>query len=144
MQLGDVEEHPASDDAVAGQGDGQGARPVRRQRVRRRYATVQGAVVDDVAQRVDMAVHIAVNVHGDAVPRELHSGRVRFAVGRSGEPVLGRIGVVRRGMGVDGGGQRHRTSRPHLADGRQHLFGADGVQGAPACAAAGAVSRRCR
>lgn len=137
VQPGNVEQDTASDDAVADQIDGERARSGRGQRARRRCTAVQSAVVDDVAQRIQVTVHVTVDVHGEAVPCEFQARRRRFGVRRRREPVLGRIGVVRSGAGVHRGRERHRTSRPHLADGRQHLFPGDRVQGAPGSAAAG-------
>ena len=95
-----VEEHPAPDDPVGGDADGQLTRPVLADRVRG-DPVVQRAVEHHMAQGVDVAVGVAVDVHTEPVhaerqPRPGAGPHLRHLV-TSGLGVVGRGLVLHRG-----------------------------------------------
>jgi hypothetical protein len=89
-----IEQHPAADDAVGGDRDGQLGRSGLGDGFRR-HSVVQLTIEDDVAQGIDVSVGVAVDVHRDPVHAERQP---RPCVGpqRLLHLVLGGVGVVER------------------------------------------------
>ena len=109
----DVEQHATADDAVVRVVDGQLAGALRGDRARR-DAVVQRPVVADVAQRVDVAVHVAVDVHRQLVRGERHSRYLRMLAWQALHVPRTRFGVVRAAAGQRGG-EGHRLATLNLA-----------------------------
>ncbi|HEX2301638.1 MAG TPA: hypothetical protein VHH34_24560 [Pseudonocardiaceae bacterium] len=85
-----------------------------------------------MAQRVEVAVDVAVHGQREAVPGEIQAGGTHLT-GHPGEHLVpARRQRVRCGRGLHRGGQAHRASGAHLPRRGQHLHRADVVQRAPA------------
>ena len=73
-QSGDVEKHAATDDSVSDHLNRERGRAGRSDDVDR-HVVVELRVVDDMAQRVDVARGVPMDVHREAVHREVESSR---------------------------------------------------------------------
>ena len=105
----DVQQHAAADDPVPGRLVGQLRRPGRPDGLRR-HVVVEPGLVDDVAQRVDVAVGVPVNVHGQPVRGKGQPIRVGLVPGRAGHVVHGGVGIVGCHAALDRGGEAHRPA----------------------------------
>ena len=95
---GDVQEDAPRDDAIDHRHDRVGRHPGRRDVVGRPTAVVHRAVVEDVADRVEVGDGEAVRLHLDRVQRAPGVG-----VPGVQHPVAQRAGVLRRGLGAQVG-----------------------------------------
>jgi len=91
-------------------------------------AVVQPALERDVAQRVDVAVGIAVVVEGQVVHGEPQQPRADVDVGEHRHVVDGGLGVVGRGPGVQREAQGDGGAVPHEPGGRHDMCGVEMVQ----------------
>jgi len=91
-------------------------------------AVVQPALERDVAQRVDVAVGIAVVVEGQVVRGEPQQPRADVDVGEHRHVVDGGLGVVGRGPGVQREAQGDGGAVPHEPGGRHDMCGVEMVQ----------------
>ena len=126
----DVEQQTTADDPAAGHLDGQLSGP-RRGDGARAQAVVEGPVEDHVTQGVDVAVGVAVDVHGYPVHGEGESGGGTRAGPGVSHLVHGGIGVVGRHLALDRRRQRHSAATPDIAGRRHDLRGRDVVQCSP-------------
>jgi hypothetical protein len=90
---GYVEEHPATDQAIAQQVDRAGHRPSGGD-LCIGDSSIEHAVVHDMTERVDVAVSLVVVVDADVVLGEAHAFGSDVDVGQHGHLVMGRLGVV--------------------------------------------------
>jgi hypothetical protein len=125
---GDVEHHPAADDALADHRHvllhGAGAQ----HDFTRDAPVVRQSVIGDVAQRVDVRVAVAVRRHPKPVQPEPHLAAVDRDVMGLGDEARGRVGVVRAGQGVDRDRHRHAAPRAHERRGVPHALRSDQVE----------------
>src|SRR5262249_42705945 len=119
---GDVQQHAAADDAVPRVLDRQLAGPLRRDRPWP-DAVIQGAVIVDMAQRVDVTVHVTVHVHHELVRGEGHPGHVRRFAGQAFHVPRAGLRIIRCAAGHRGG-EGDRPAEPDLARG-----GGDALRG---------------
>src|SRR5215472_13564923 len=99
---GHVQQYSAADDAIGGRGDGQLGRPGVADDVGW-PVVVEPAVIDDVAEGVDVGVGVAMDVHADLVHGE-GEPIVGCAITGLGHLVPGRLGVVGCHAVLDGAG----------------------------------------
>ena len=126
---GHVQQYTPADDAVGGRGDGELGRSGVGDYVGR-PVVVEPAVIDDVAEGVDVGIGVAVDVHADLVHGEGES-IIRRAVTGLGHLVPGRFGVVSCHAVLDGAGQGHRSPQLHCASRGEHGRGCEVVQRTP-------------
>ena len=88
-----VEQHTATDDAIAGHVDRE-PRRTRRGECVDAHVVVELVVVDDVTERVDVAVGVAMHVHREPIRREFEAWDTNAIGGVPGHLVLGRFRVV--------------------------------------------------
>ena len=128
-QARDVEQHAAADDAVGGVGHRHGRGTAARDR-RGGTAVVHLTAVGDVAERVDVGVAVAVEVHAEEVQREGQLARADVEVVHLHHVVDRRVRVVRSGLRVDRDRHRDRAARAHERGRAAHVLGRDVVEGA--------------
>jgi hypothetical protein len=96
-----------------------------------RLAVGERPVERHVAQRVDVAVRIAVVVEAHVVLGEAHRSRVGVAAGKHRHVVGGGVRVVRGGQGVQREAQADGAARSHQPGGRDDVGWGQMVQRAP-------------
>jgi hypothetical protein len=127
----DVEQQAPAGDALTRDIDGQLLSPGRGHRRPRVNSVVKLSVEDHMAQRIDMTVGVAVNVHRQAVGSEGQPGGSGI-VGPVRHLVDRRIGIVRRQFAYDRRGQRHGPAVPDVTRRGHQLRRRDVVERAQA------------
>ena len=121
QELRNVEQDAAGDDAVAQVMNAQLDRPMCRHRLRG-VAVVEVALMEDVAQRVEVAGGESVRGEGEVVGAVALGGGARHVVGHRGR-------IVGGGGGVERPGARDPATGPDQRRGRHGDLGRDEVQG---------------
>jgi hypothetical protein len=91
-------------------------------------AVVQIRSVDDMAQRIDVTVGVAVHVHRQPVHGKRQPGRVGLIAGCTGHLMDTRIRVIDRHLALHRGGKRRRAADADLPHCGQHVRLRDVVQ----------------